>query len=177
VKFIALLRGVNVSGANMMAMADFRAACARTGWEDVATYIQSGNLVFSAEGSAAAHEAALETLIEKEFGLSVAVIVRSAGQWRDYVEGNPFAKAAAEEPNRLMLCLSKAKPDPGAAAALQERAMDGEQVRLAGDALWIHFPGGSGTSKLSPALMNRLVGSPVTTRNWRTVSKLREMAA
>jgi uncharacterized protein (DUF1697 family) len=176
-KFIALLRGINVSGSNTIPMADLRAACGAAGWSDVATYIQSGNLVFGANGGAAALEAALESLIDKEFGLSIAVIVRSRAQWSAYVERNPFPEAAEEEPNRLMLCLSKAKPNPDAAGALQERARDGEQVRLAGDALWIHFPGGSGTSRLSPSLMNRLAGSPVTTRNWRTVLKLREMAA
>lgn len=75
-----------------------------------------------------------------------------------------------------MLGLSKAPPQPDAAARLQERATRGERVRLVGDALWIHFPGGVAESRLSPALLDRLAGSPVTTRNWRTVLKLHELA-
>jgi uncharacterized protein (DUF1697 family) len=76
-----------------------------------------------------------------------------------------------------MLMLPKSQPACGAEAAIQERARDGELVKLVGDALWVHFPGGSGTSRLSPSLIERLTGSPVTSRNWRTVLKLHEMLA
>jgi uncharacterized protein (DUF1697 family) len=75
-----------------------------------------------------------------------------------------------------MLALSKAPPNPGAVEGLRERAAGGECVAQAGDALWIHYGAGVAGSKLTPALLDRLVGSPVTTRNWRTVLKLGEMA-
>lgn len=174
-KFIALLRGINVGGHNKVPMAELRSHCAGLGWEQVESYIQSGNIVFSASGTAAAQESALEKMVEKQFGISISVIVRSAKDWPTYVKANPFGEAAETEPNRLMLCLSKAPPNENAAEALLERARDGERVKLVGDALWIHFPGGSGTSKLSPSLMDRLVGSSVTARNWRTVLKIQEM--
>jgi uncharacterized protein (DUF1697 family) len=74
-----------------------------------------------------------------------------------------------------MMMLSKAPPKDDAAAALQERARDGERVALAGGALWIHYPRGSGTSRLSPSLIDKVVGSPATARNWRTVLKIGEM--
>lgn len=174
-KYVALLRGINVGGNNKLPMAELRALCAELGWEKVETYIQSGNVVFEAKGGVAALETALEKEIERHFGLSISVIVRSAKDWPAHLSGNPFPKAAEDEPNRLMLGLPKLVPNEDAAELLQERARDGEQVRLAGDALWIHFPGGAGTSKLSPVLIDRLVGSPVTMRNWRTLLKLREM--
>ena len=103
------------------------------------------------------------------------MIVRGGSDWPALVASNPFQEAAREEPNRLMLCLSKEPPNPDAEQALQARAMDGERVRLVGQALWIHYPEGSGTSKLSPSLINRLVGSPVTARNWRTAVQLQQM--
>ena len=59
---------------------------------------------------------------------------------------------------------------------LQAYAAGGERITQVGDALWIHYPNGSGRSKLSPALLDRLAGSPVTTRNWRTALKLHELA-
>ena len=174
---IALLRGINVGGNNKIPMAELRSLCAEIGWEKAETYIQSGNVVFEAAGAAAQLEAALEKAIESRFGISISVIVRSGKDWPAYIAANPFPEAAEEEPNRLMLGLSKSPPNEDAADLLQERAKDGEQVRLAGGALWIHFPGGSGTSKLSLALIDRLAGSPVTTRNWRTLLKLRDMLA
>ena len=141
------------------------------------TYIQSGNVVFMAEAAPAELEAALEAAIQQRFAMTIPVIVRSASGWPAYVAGNPFPEAAAAEPNRLMLMLSKGPPQPDAAAALQERARDGERVAAAGDALWVHFTSGSGTSRLSPALFDRLVGSPVTARNYRTAVKLQELLA
>jgi uncharacterized protein (DUF1697 family) len=176
-RFAALLRGINVSGANRIPMADLRTHCAGLGWAEVETYIQSGNLVFAAEGSAPKLEATLEKEIETRFGLRIPVIVRSATEWPKLVAGNPFSEAAEKEPNRLMLLLSKAPPAIDAAMAIQDRAKAGERVARKGDALWIHYPQGSGTSKLSPSLIDRLVGSPTTSRNYRTVMKLREMLA
>ena len=76
-----------------------------------------------------------------------------------------------------MLALAKAPPSSDAVQALQERAANGERVVRTGDALWIHYAGGAGRSKLSPALLDRLVGSPMTTRNWRTVLKVGELVS
>ncbi len=158
-------------------MAELRALCEEIGWSEVATCIQSGNILFSTCGSASDQEARLEQAIEGSFGIAVPVIVRAGSDWPAIVASNPFQDAARDEPNRLMLCLSKETPDPDCEQALQARAMDGERIRLVGQALWIHYPEGSGTSKLAPSLINRLVGSPVTARNWRTAVRLRQRLA
>lgn len=173
---IALLRGINVTGQNKIPMADLRALCAELGWRDVQTYIQSGNVVFVAGAPAERLEAELEAGITRRFGLRIAVIVRDTAAWRAYLAANPFPEASRAEPNRVMLALSKAPPRPDAAAKLGERAAAGERIEQVGDALWVHYPGGAGTSKLSPTLFDRLAGSPVTARNWRTVQKLAELA-
>lgn len=174
-RLIALLRAVNVGGRKLP-MAELLALCGELGWTDVDTYIQSGNVLFAAPGKAEALEAQLEAAIRDRFGLEVPVIVRTAAQWAVYVAANPFAKAAADEPNRLQLLVSKREPDPGAAQKLMERARAGEAVEAAGGALWFHYPQGVGTSKLTPALIDKAAGSPSTGRNWRTVLKLQEMA-
>lgn len=174
--FIGLLRGINVGGHNKVPMAELRPLCAELGWGDVQTYIQSGNLVFTAGGAPAALETQLERAIERRFGLTVSVIVRAAKDWPAYVEENPFPEASEKEPNAVMLGLSKSPPKAGAEAGLRERATHGERIAQVGDALWIHFSNGVAGSKLSPGLFDRLVGSPVTMRNWRTVLKLGEMA-
>jgi uncharacterized protein (DUF1697 family) len=174
--FIALLRGINVSGRNKIPMPELRALCADLGLQDVQSYIQSGNLLFQAGSPAANLENQLEDGIKRHFALTIPVIIRPAAQWPLYVAGNPYPGASAIEPNVVMLALSKAPPQADAVAQLRERAGAGERITQVRDALWIHFAGGVARSKLSPALLDRLVGSPVTMRNWRTVLKLHELA-
>jgi uncharacterized protein (DUF1697 family) len=170
--FLALLRGINVGGRNRLPMAELRSLCEGLGWEDVRTYIQSGNLVFRAAAPAGRLEADLESGIEHRFGLAIPTMVRAAADWPAYVSGNPFPEASEREPNLVMLALSKAPPGPDAVEKLRGRASGGEHIVRVGDALWIHYAGGAARSRLSPALLDRLVGSPVTTRNWRTVLEL-----
>jgi uncharacterized protein (DUF1697 family) len=174
-RFIALLRAVNVGGRKVP-MADLRALCGELGWEKVETYIQSGNIVFDAKGKAEVLERQLEAAIEERFHLDVPVIVRSAEQWREIVAGNPFPEASEKIPNWVLLGLAKQVLPSGAASAIAAKAKAGEKVEAAGDTLWFHYPEGVGTSKLTPALIDRAAGSPVTARNWRTVQQLEEMA-
>lgn len=174
-RYVALLRGINVGGARKLPMARLREICAELGWAEVETYIQSGNLLFSAPGDAVALEGALEQAISIAFGFDIAVIVRSAGQWAAYAAANPFPDEARDDPGRLMLNLSKKKPAIGAEAAIAARAAAGERLRRAGEAIWIYYPAGAGTSKIGPSLLDRAAGSPVTARNYRTVLKIREM--
>ncbi|HWT13097.1 MAG TPA: DUF1697 domain-containing protein [Allosphingosinicella sp.] len=170
-RMVALLRAVNVGGRKLP-MAELRSLCGELGWEEVATYIQSGNVVFKATGTPAALEARLEKAIATQFGLEVPVIVRTAAQWAAYPPANPFP----EDPsNRVMLLLAKAPPAAGAEERILARAVAGERVRRVGDALWFHYPAGAGKSKLTPSLIDRAVGSPGTARNYNTVLRLAEM--
>jgi uncharacterized protein (DUF1697 family) len=174
-KFIAFLRAVNVGG-RIVKMAELRVLCGEMGWREVATYIQSGNIVFESDGKAPALEAALEKGMEKGFGFAAPVMVRTPAQLRMIVEANPFPGPSEVEPSRVALGLCKEKPKAGAAEAILAKAQAGEKVVGAGGELWFHYPNGIGTSKLTPALIDRAAGSPVTARNWRTILKLLEMA-
>jgi uncharacterized protein (DUF1697 family) len=174
--FIALLRGINVTGRNKIPMSELRSLCTELGWDEVQSYIQSGNVVFKAGAAPAKLEVQLEEAIERQFGLSIAIIVRAAASWPAYVKGNPYPDASESEPKGVMLGLSKAPPNQDAVEKLRERAAPYERIVQVGDALWIHFGGGMAKTKLSPGVLDRLVGSPVTLRNWRTVLKLDEMA-
>jgi uncharacterized protein (DUF1697 family) len=171
---VALLRAVNVGGRKLE-MAALRALCETLGWDEVATYIQSGNLVLTAPGKAEAIERALEEAIAKAFGLDVTVIVRDRSEWAKYPGLNPFPEAAKDEPARLHLLLTKRPPARNAAETIQARAQAGEQVGQAGGALWLYYPNGAGSSKLTPSLIDRATGSPGTARNYNTVLKLLEM--
>lgn len=176
-KFVGLLRGINVGGHNKIPMSDLRSLCTGIGWDEVQSYIQSGNLVFSAATTATRLEDQLEESIERHFGLQIPVIVRNADDWSRYVKNNPFPEMSLQEPNRVALALSKRTPKSDAAERLRERAENGESVTQVGNGLWIHFSSGAAKSKLSPTLLNRFVGSPVTVRNWRTVLKLDDLGS
>src|SRR4029079_9894025 len=96
-RMVALMGAVSVGG-RMLPMAELRALCAELGWSDVATYIQSGNLVFSAPGKAEEIEEILEKAIKKTFGIDVPVIARSKAEWARYPGLNPFPAVAKDTP-------------------------------------------------------------------------------
>ncbi|MHB8633314.1 MAG: DUF1697 domain-containing protein [Thermoplasmatota archaeon] len=171
-RFIALLRAVNVGGRTIK-MEALRDVAEKVGCMEVQSYIASGNLVFTAAGTSVAWEAKLEKATGAKFGIEVPVVVRSTEDWKAYLE-SPFPNAP---PNRVTLGLPKAKPKPTCEKTLQARAADGEVVKVAGDALWIHYPNGQGRSKITPAAVDKAVGSPTTQRNLNTVRKLAELAA
>ena len=168
-RYIALLRGINVSGKNKIPMADLRDLAIELELKDATTYIQSGNLVFSSSSSQAKVEPMLEGAIQARFGCDVPVIVRRDTHWSLYAQGSPYPDAEQERPNLLMLALCKKPIHPAAVERLLERAQLGERVTGFKDGLWIDFAGGSARSKITPALLDRTCGAPVTTRNFRTV--------
>ncbi|MBV9930107.1 MAG: DUF1697 domain-containing protein [Alphaproteobacteria bacterium] len=173
-RWIALLRGINVGGRNAVPMAALRALCGELGWRGVETFIQSGNVVFDAQGRREALEAALEDALEKRFGFRPAVAIRSAAAWAKLLAANPFAQEAGAEPAKVMIGIAKAPPAKGAAAAIAAKGAAGERVEEAGGALWFHYPEGAGRSKITPAAIDKAAGSPVTARNWRTAVTLGE---
>ncbi len=157
-------------------MADLRALVEACGFRAPRTYIQSGNVVFEA-AAAAKVEAKLEAALLAKFGFAVPVVARTAAQWGALAAENPFAAECVAEANHVHALLSKAPALPAAAEGLAAKALGGERVVATASALWAHFPAGLASTKLTPALMDRLVGSKVTARNWRTVAELGRMAS
>lgn len=174
--FIALLRGINVGGHKKVPMTELRDIASRLGWDGVQSYIQSGNLVFSAGVTQSVAELALERSILKCFGFAVDVVVRTSDAWQVYAAGSPFVEAQEERPHLLHLGLSKRPPQPDAIETLRRYAAAGEKIEIVDDVIWIDFASGVARSKLTPGVLDRAVGSTVTARNWRTVRKLAEMA-
>jgi len=171
---LALLRAVNV-GARKVPMAELRELAASLGWSEVRTFIQSGNLIFSASGTPAKLEAALEAALSERFGIDVPVIVREPAAWAKLAAANPFPDAARDIPNRLLAMVPKRPAAPDAVDKLAARAADGEGIAAAGGAIWIVYADGVGRSKLTPASIDRACGAPTTGRNYRTVLALKEM--
>jgi uncharacterized protein (DUF1697 family) len=169
---LALLRGINVGGHKQVPMAKLRELAKDAGLLDVQTYIQSGNVLFRSELPAIQVEQLLEAAIQSHFGFSVVVVCRSLKQWQHYAARNPFRDAEEQRPNLLHLGLPKRTPAAGAEQALAKYALAGERVKVDGDVVWLDFPQGVARSKITPAVLDRAVGSVLTARNWKTVQKL-----
>jgi len=176
---IALLRAVNVGGRRKLAMADLRAMMAELGFAGVQTLIQSGNLVFDAgrHRSDGELERTLEAATQERFGLQADYLVRTADEWRAIVAANPFPDMARDDPAHLALMPLKAAPAADRIAALQAAIVGREQVRSRGRELYITYPDGAGTSKLTGALIERRLAVRGTARNWNTATKLAAMTA
>ncbi|MEQ1841253.1 MAG: DUF1697 domain-containing protein [Verrucomicrobiales bacterium] len=173
--YVALLRGINVGGNKPIPMKPLTALCAGIGWTGIRTCLQTGNVVFRSAGSAQELEVQLERAILDHFGFPVSVVVRDAVVFGSYIAEVPFVSQTATEPSRVLLYLTKLPPRPDTAETLTSRSLAGEIVVLAGDALWIFFPNGIGPSKLTPALIDRAVGSIATGRNWTTVTRIQQL--
>lgn len=175
--YVALLRGINVSGHRPVPMSKLAAMSASIGLENVLTYLQSGNLVADADrDDAAGLRQRLEAAIETTFGFPVTVLLRTAQQIKTVVESNPFAAAAAENPKLVHVTFLSGLPAADAVARLLSRPHDTDTIRVVGTEAYLHCPGGYGRTKLSNPFLERELAVSATTRNWATVTRLAAMA-
>lgn len=173
---VCLLRGINVSGRKTIRMTDLRALFASLGFTAVETYLQSGNVVFDAEGSDASTMAArINDAIERSFGFDVPVIVRERGRFSRVVEQNPLLGFDGIDDAKLHVTFLASAP--AAANLAWPDSFDPAPERLAvhGDCVYLYCPNGYGRSKLSNNFIERLLGTVATTRNWKTVNALHEI--
>lgn len=172
--FIVLLRGVNVGG-NILKMDRLREICAKFGAKNPRTYVQSGNVVFEAAGSASGWEAKLEKKLAGESRLPVSVIVRTAAEMSAVLAGNPFLKEKGIDTRRLGVTFLREMPSKPALAALAALDFGRERYHHAGKEVYLHCPDGFGNAKLYS--LDRILKQPATARNWNTVTKLCDMSA
>jgi uncharacterized protein (DUF1697 family) len=174
--FVALLRGINVGGKHVLAMARVREAFTAAGGGEVETYIQSGNVVFShATRSATTLAHDLEQRLAKVAGFAVPVMLRTATEIARVLEHNPFPAA---EVDQLHVAFMRARPADNALAAIELAKFAPESCALVGRELYLRLPNGIGRSKLAVALARpTAIASSATTRNLRTVIKLHELAS
>ncbi len=158
--YVAFLRGVNVGGRNLVRMADLKVLCTSLGYEDVRTFLQSGNVVFRANKA---------TPKEMEEALGVRVILRTEAELRKVVANNPFDPV--RNPGHLLVVFL----DKNASADKLREAYAGkgpEIIRGGGRELYIDYVNGAGKSKLTHGLIERTLGVAGTARNWNTVTRL-----
>jgi uncharacterized protein (DUF1697 family) len=175
-RHIVLLRGINVGGHRKVAMPALRDLLEGHGYEDVVTYVQSGNIVLTSSLAAANLERTLEQQILDGLGVDPAVVVRTRKQIADVIEGNPFPDAARSAPKLLQVNFLSAKPSAKVAADLAAADVAPEEVVLRGREAYAWHPDGVQRSKLARLLTDKRMGVTVTARNWNTVTKLLALA-
>ncbi len=168
---VALLRGVNVGGANRLPMADFRQMLEGLGLERVQTYIQSGNVVFDSGLAANTLAATIREGISRTFGFSPVVFVVDAAQITEALHDHPFGAAAPEKVHVFYLTTP---PDGVDETGLRALAAEGDGWWLSGNRFTLHTPAGIGRSRLADRLHKFLPGL-VTARNLRTIAALQAM--
>jgi uncharacterized protein (DUF1697 family) len=174
--FVALLRSINVGGRNKVPMADLRVLVSSLGFGDVATYLQSGNLVFTGSGSVAGVAQKIEDALDAELGVAVPVIVRTAPQLNKLIGGNPYVDQA-DEPTTVHVSFLADVPSPQKVRELDELSgqFGDDRFEVIGSHVYLHCPGGYGETKLHNSFLERRLATTGTTRNWRTVTALGEM--
>jgi uncharacterized protein (DUF1697 family) len=173
--YLALLRGINVGGKNLLPMKDLTALFTDAGCEDVRTYIQSGNVVFrSSPRTSAKLAGAIASQIAKSFGYRTPVVIRTVEEMGAVVANNPFLKAGTGAEGLHVMFLADV-PKPDHIAALDPERGKPDAFIVLGQEVYLHLPNGMGRTKLTNDYFDSKLRTSSTARNWRTVTKLLEM--
>src|ERR1700733_1951404 len=171
---VALLRGINVGGKNVLPMKDLSGMFSDAGCSNVRTYIQSGNVIFETPGDAAKVARAITARIEKKLGYRTPIIVRTLEQLAATIRGNPFLKAGAIEKTLYVYFLAES-PNARAIAGLDPARSAPDAFHVRGQEIYLHLPNGMGNSKLTNAYFDSKLSTICTARNWAPVLKLAAM--
>ncbi|UYM07220.1 DUF1697 domain-containing protein [Solicola gregarius] len=167
-----LLRAVNVGGYNKVPMAELRTLCGRLGLREVTTYVASGNIACAAPPDLDATLRQVEAAIADEFGVETPAIGRTHTDLETAVANNPYT---GFEPKLMHVVYLAGEADPDGASALCERDFGDDECTVIGREVYARYATGVQGSKLTPLVMQKLLGVPGTARNWRTAQKLVEL--
>ena len=169
-RYISLIRGINVTGHNKIFMADLKAQYESLGFQNIKTYIQSGNVVFDpGTTDLRSIKIDIESAIRSRFGYDVGVLIKTPGEFRRLIEGVPF------ETDSCYVTFLFDSPGNVPVSVLDNLRNETEQIEVVRDVVYIRCPSGYGRSKLSNNQLEKKLGVSTTTRNWNTVSALMKL--
>jgi uncharacterized protein (DUF1697 family) len=174
-RHVVLLRGINIGPRNRIGMPKLREALEEAGFEDVQTYLQSGNVVLASSAKPEGVARKCEKVIGERFGLDIPVVVRSRAELARIVKRNPLGKVATD-PKRYQVSFLSAKLSAKVVRELEEDAAPEERVVVAGREVYAWHPKTIARSKLWSKLAGKSLGVTATSRNWATVEALLELA-
>jgi len=170
--YLILFRGVG--GKTQLPTQALREKLAGAGFENVATYINSGNAIVRSHMSRKKVIAAIAELCRTHFGFEKAIFVPTLEEWDELIASNPFGKAAANAPTTVHAALIESAPKAENLERVRACAVKGEEIEVVGGVAYLHTPHGFGTSKMA-AKFDQWIGVTNTARNWNTVLKLAEL--
>jgi uncharacterized protein (DUF1697 family) len=170
--YLALLRGVNVGGKNKLPMNALADICLEAGCKNVRTFIQSGNVIFSANARGRAQlPGKIAALIAERFGYRTPVILRTLEQLTAVVANNPFLEQGGSDDALYVLFLADV-PNADVVAGLDPERSPGDAFLVRGQEIFLKLSNGAADSKLTNIYFDKKLGTISTGRNWRTVTKL-----
>lgn len=174
-RYVALLRGVNVGGNTKVNMAELRASCERLGFENVKTYINSGNVIFDAVDVRADKLALMvHDVIVEDFDLNVSVMVRSVDELQRVIANNPFDGQFENHKDMHVFFLTDKLPDDKVELLLAQNS-DEQLIAVDGRTVYCLLRISVVDSTLGKGFLDRKLKVPATARNWRTVKTLADM--
>ena len=174
--FMSLFRGINVGGNHQIRMDELKVLHESLGLRDVATYIQSGNVVFTSDDADPAQlSRQIEDGFAQKFGFHVNVMVRTSAELRDIIENNPFQDQPMKESKWVVVMFLATRPDSGAQEDLQKTYSGPEELRMIGQEVYIYYPNGIGRSKLTNTFLEKKLKTAGTGRNWNTILQLQKL--
>ncbi len=173
---VSLFRGINVGGHNKIRMNDLKKVHEALGLQDVVPYIQSGNVVFESDDADTARiRRRIEESVEKTFGLSIKVMVRTSDELSEIIARNPFDGQQDKESKWIVVLFLAAHPSDAAQEDLLKAYTGLEEIFIIGQEAYIYYPDGIGRSKLTNSLLEKKLKTAGTARNWNTVLQLQEL--
>lgn len=175
--YISLLRGINVSGQKKIIMTDLKKLYEDLGFDNVQTYIQSGNVVFDYVSNEDYRSIAEKTelAIEKKYNFHVPVVLRKVKDLIKTVENNPFAGEPDLDLSKVAVTFLDSMPSAENLQRLKDVNYPPDRFVIEGLNIYVHCPIGFGNSKLTIKLFENRLQVKATSRNWRTINKLIEM--
>lgn len=174
--FISILRGINVSGKNLIKMAALKTLYESLNFENVQTYVQSGNVIFAANATdLKILENKITTQIKKDFGFDVPVIVLTADRLGAIIKHNPFTKDNKKDHSFLHVTFLANIPTEINRIGIEAKKLAGEEIEFAEDVIYLYCPSGYGKTKLNNNFLENKLKVIATTRNWKTVNEILEI--
>lgn len=178
-KYISILRGINVGGHRKILMADLKNLYENLGFTQIVSYIQSGNVIFESDsGDTNQISSSIENAISKVYGFAVPVIIRTHVEIKKAYEDMPFGQIDLKaEGSKYFLTLLSKQPTKENCEVLMGYVKTPEKLSIDGTHIYTYYSNGAGRSKLTNALMENKLKVRATSRNWKTVVKLIELSS
>ena len=172
--YVALLRGINVAGQRKIKIPDLKSLFEKNGFDNVKTYLQSGNVLFTHKNAKAAQGTTIEKLLKAELGYDVSVLTIDKDTFLNIAQNNPLLNDPKVDPAFLHITFLFAPPSES--IPIESIPLNGdEQAHLHNAHYYLYCPHGYGRTKIHTGYFEKTLNSPATTRNWKTVNALVQM--